>query len=186
MNPPILLIYSLASHSLRGSVDWNYIAKFRKTWFGLCHSLRGSVDWNHNSPKMESSPHLVTPFAGVWIEILSLALFISNTGSHSLRGSVDWNYTSLNIRLCNWNVTPFAGVWIEINSFTIMNLFRYKIVTPFAGVWIEMSILIPVALDISVTPFAGVWIEIVIPVSTNDLLGLSLPSRECGLKYYLK
>ena len=55
-------------HSLRGSVDWNLpvfiIYKGKR-----CHSLRGSVDWNlrRRSPSITL---LVTPFAGVWIEII--------------------------------------------------------------------------------------------------------------------
>ena len=55
----------------------------------------------------------VTPFAGVWIEILSIGL--PRTDS---------------------TVTPFAGVWIEI----AVNLQRFPAaaVTPFAGVWIEI------------------------------------------------
>ena len=33
-----------------------------------------------------------------------------------------------------------------------------------------------------VTPFAGVWIEIILP-SKNSTVTLSLPLRECGLKW---
>ena len=35
--------------------------------------------------------HLVTPYAGVWIEIDIGFTFEKITTSHSLRGSVDWN-----------------------------------------------------------------------------------------------
>ena len=55
----------------------------------------------------------VTPFAGVWIEIVTS---ISSPVSSS--------------------VTPFAGVWIEMDA-----TFRSDnaiLVTPFAGVWIEI------------------------------------------------
>ena len=56
---------------------------------------------------------MVTPFAGVWIEInVSLPL----TG-----------YSS---------VTPFAGVWIEM--YTQGMATSAVNVTPFAGVWIEI------------------------------------------------
>ena len=59
-------------------------------WSG-CHSLRGSVDWN----SMQASEFTISV-------------------SHSLRGSVDWN------AFIGWDpnkrsVTPFAGVWIEIH-----------------------------------------------------------------------
>ena len=54
----------------------------------------------------------VTPFAGVWIEIMSaLGLEVDDL------------------------VTPFAGVWIEMGIPRIPAE-RLK-VTPFAGVWIE-------------------------------------------------
>ena len=36
---------------------------------------------------------------------------------------------------------------------------------------------------IAVTPFAGVWIEIISEVKIVLPLVMSLPSRECGLKY---
>ena len=57
---------------------------------------------------------MVTPFAGVWIEIIKLSR------------------NSLQIY-----VTPFAGVWIEI-PLSDVNWSRIA-VTPFAGVWIEIE-----------------------------------------------
>ena len=66
-------------------------------------------------PKIVTSPDrcFVTPFAGVWIEILS-----EKRGDRSNP------------------VTPFAGVWIEIkiNVASAVGC----LVTPFAGVWIEI------------------------------------------------
>ena len=56
----------------------------------------------------------VTPFAGVWIEMVCPL----STIARSL-------------------VTPFAGVWIEISIRSCLS-FASR-VTPFAGVWIEMS-----------------------------------------------
>mgnify|MGYP007083846916 CR=1 FL=1 len=55
-----------------------------------CHSLRGSVDWNILK-KLHPENVIVTPYAGVWIEIL--------TTSHIIVDLI---------------VTPYAGVWIEI------------------------------------------------------------------------
>ena len=96
----------------------------------------------------------VTPFAGVWIEILEV--------------SCDNRYTV---------VTPFAGVWIEIVQTAGFD--HPPAVTPFAGVWIEMRYHLPCYCRRNVTPFAGVWIEI-----RRDfrIIGSikSLPSRECG------
>ena len=61
-------------------------------------------------------PTLVTPFAGVWIEIEDIEKMVKTT-----------------------LVTPFAGVWIEIGQ---KNHRRgYQGVTPFAGVWIEITVL---------------------------------------------
>ena len=57
---------------------------------------------------------MVTPFAGVWIEM----------GYHDLNAS-------------NMPVTPFAGVWIEIAKRPAQ--VGRSIVTPFAGVWIEID-----------------------------------------------
>ena len=58
--------------------------------------------------------HYVTPFVGVWIEIL-----------------LD------HINCCDSSVTPFVGVWIEIK--VIKFLKTLENVTPFVGVWIEIS-----------------------------------------------
>ena len=55
----------------------------------------------------------VTPFAGVWIEMLEGSGF---------------DLTQM--------VTPFAGVWIEI--FYVTSYSQFISVTPFAGVWIEI------------------------------------------------
>ena len=55
----------------------------------------------------------VTPFAGVWIEIV---VRVISVGSYI--------------------VTPFAGVWIEI--IIAPRTVKLWAVTPFAGVWIEI------------------------------------------------
>ncbi len=55
-------------------------------------------------------------------------------------------------------------------------------VTPLAGVWIEIVNTRCFICSCCVTPLAGVWIEI--GFSVVDILTLlSLPSRECGLKF---
>ena len=121
-------------HSLRGSVDWNSFGEqFYSNKVG--HSLRGSVDWNfyrsmmgykltpslpswecglkYNSNKQRDRRSEVTPFVGVWIEILN------------------WR----NIQRCKL-VTPFVGVWIEICEPS--HACELNLVTPFVGVWIEI------------------------------------------------
>ena len=100
---------------------------------------------------------MVTPFVGVWIEIISIA-WIGDPSP----------------------VTPFVGVWIEIVLCeTILSGLH---VTPFVGVWIEiqggkynsgLGSSLPsweCGLKLTdeeterqqdrVTPFVGVWIEI--------------------------
>ena len=56
---------------------------------------------------------MVTPLAGVWVEIMSISSF-----------------------LISISVTPLAGVWVEIEEKRLSNL-KY-IVTPLAGVWVEI------------------------------------------------
>ena len=55
----------------------------------------------------------VTPFVGVWIEIVFEFLFCSKI-----------------------SVTPFVGVWIEITKDCFNSMSNQ--VTPFVGVWIEI------------------------------------------------
>ena len=55
-------------------------------------------------------------------------------------------------------------------------------VTPCAGVWIEILPLSFSPLRTIVTPCAGVWIEISIR-NLTEVSVLSLPVRECGLKW---
>ncbi len=80
--------------------------------------------------------HPVTPFAGVWIEILPVRFLYSG-----------------------YFVTPFAGVWIEIG-------FKYKNKTitvlslPSRECGLKSRKEDESDQDVSVTPFAGVWIEI--------------------------
>ena len=100
----------------------------------------------------------VTPFVGVWIEII--------------KGIAD------KIRKL---VTPFVGVWIEIEAVYKTGLcftpslpswecgLKFRTpqannvdlhVTPFVGVWIEIPSRLMRDTVGKVTPFVGVWIEI--------------------------
>ena len=56
----------------------------------------------------------VTPFVGVWIEILEECA-----------------------EYMNCSVTPFVGVWIEIEE--VVGKAKRILVTPFVGVWIEIK-----------------------------------------------
>ena len=55
-------------------------------------------------------------------------------------------------------------------------------VTPCAGVWIEITLPGGLFAALAVTPCAGVWIEIWLYFNVQKR-DLSLPVRECGLKY---
>ena len=68
-------------------------------------------------------------------------------------------------------------------------LFRTRVllgaeVAPFAGAWIEMSMHSDMNGGLNrVAPFAGAWIEMS-RCTAQALRGMSLPSRERGLKYF--
>ena len=190
-----------SSHSLRGSVDWNSdlllffqkaaVTPFAGVWIEIpfamrltvdfdSHSLRGSVDWNCCSGWHFKIVRPVTPFAGVWIEI-SFPSWITPY----------------------WLVTPFAGVWIEM--FCSLMISPPCTSLPSRECGLKYDILFAFDIQNHVTPFAGVWIEIVIvfiplpDAPGHSLRGsvdwncinrhatacvkLSLPSRECGLKW---
>ena len=103
------------------------------------------------------APRLVAPFAGAWIEILSVT-----------------------IRLQFHRVAPFAGAWIEIRVYrlpcgeptslpsrerglkSVSRIISHSLFTvaPFAGAWIEMPASAPREWRAAVAPFAGAWIEI--------------------------
>ena len=110
-------------------------------------------DWAEEAGLQE-----VTPFMGVWIEILCKCKKRGRQQRHSLHGSVDWNYI-IDMNLLGSNVTPFMGVWIEIfgngnASITIKGSLPswecgLKLLPAFGFPWLS-----------NVTPFMGVWIEI--------------------------
>ena len=71
-------------------------------------------------------------------------------------------------------------MWIEI-KYDCVNQACLS-VTPLAGVWIEIEMNVANILEDLVTPLAGVWIEIT-ELKKAQLRCMSLPLRECGLKY---
>ena len=79
---------------------------------------------------------MVTSFAEVWIEILSLTIHILiSTSSLPLR-KCGLKSDTLQKRASLAKVTSFAEVWIEIEDKALEELER--IVTSFAEVWIEI------------------------------------------------
>ncbi len=123
---------------------------------------------------------LVTPFVGVWIEILETVQ-----------------------RILSMAVTPFVGVWIEINcdrederDFPSLPSWEcgLKCAATSAAVTAESSlpswecglkygIFCNRIYVFLVTPFVGVWIEIYPIWHLSNQLS-SLPSWECGLKSF--
>ena len=85
------------------------------------HSLRGSVDWNRFMLEQTPAGIAVTPFVGVWIEIMMFPCNTSKQQGHSLRGSVDWNCcdgSDFSPPLCHslrgsvdWNHLYLVEVW---------------------------------------------------------------------------
>ena len=75
------------------------------------------------------------------------------------------------------------GVWIEI--YLLEYRAKAETVAPFVGVWIEMNPDAAIFLSDSVAPFVGVWIEIKEELKMKIIDRTSLPSWECGLKFYI-
>ena len=78
----------------------------------------------------------VTPFVGVWIEIImKLDTAEAVVSLPSWECGLKWNGdTRISLEVL---VTPFVGVWIEISMGTTSDA-ALK-VTPFVGVWIEIK-----------------------------------------------
>ena len=100
---------------------------------------------------------VVTPLAGVWIEMNQKYRRFYRNGSLPLR-ECGLKSTKKSDTCCQIPVTPLAGVWIEICR---DNKCRFLCcVTPLAGVWIEITDTSAGSWQNIVTPLAGVWIEI--------------------------
>ena len=110
---------------------------------------------------------VVTPFMGVWIEMVILGVTKSTIESLPL-WECGLKQNDIGVTVTEAVVTPFMGVWIEI-SISARNC-ACNCVTPFMGVWIEIfSVTFPVS-TLVVTPFMGVWIEIKFNVNKDWLL----------------
>jgi len=141
------------------------------------HTPRGCVDWNRAAGIGRSDP-VVTPHAGVWIEI-------STANGYTL----------------NTLVTPHAGVWIEISAVYLTCAGQKSHPTRVCGLKLVVgrrpvhdrrhtprgcvdwnTALLTASLDYAVTPHAGVWIEICSAL-TWSIPTPSHPTRVCGLKF---
>ena len=79
---------------------------------------------------------MVTPLAGVWIEMNQKYRRFYRNGSLPLR-ECGLKSTKKSDTCCQIPVTPLAGVWIEITDTSAGSW--QTIVTPLAGVWIEIE-----------------------------------------------
>ena len=87
------------------------------------------------SPGVIDRGSLVTPLAGVWVEI-----------------GYRFRYLPHN------SVTPLAGVWVEIGNDSGIGICSG--VTPLAGVWVEIHLKRWESEPDTVTPLVRVWVEI--------------------------
>ena len=153
-----------------------------------------------SNDQYQSPSCLVTPLAGVWIEIYITSWKRSAFSCHSPCGSVDWNVYCLAVVLhvplslplrecglkyhCCLNIisddrhSPCGSV--DWNLCSLLHLSLAFSHSPCGSVdWNTVHIIINA--HIKVTPLAGVWIEI----TKQDVWVRqppSLPLRECGLK----
>ena len=168
----------IVCHSPCGSVDWNNCRYKHRYKHRYSHSPCGSVDWNIVIPN-KIQLVVVTPLAGVWIEIFVLLLQKMTCYSHSPCGSVDWNHCGLTEKKSaishspcgsvDWNTVATCQIFswrshspcgsVDWNIYCITSL-SARAVTPLAGVWIEIIDTFWVVSSKIVTPLAGVWIEI--------------------------
>ena len=81
---------SRQGHSPCGSVGWNAPQRMRY-WYTLGHSPCGRVGWNCHWRLQQRSGCLVTPLAGVWVEIHMEFRSDCIAFRHSPCGSVGWN-----------------------------------------------------------------------------------------------
>ena len=78
-------------------------------------------------------------------------------------------------------VAPSQGAWIEMFNYWREALLEY--VAPSQGAWIEITFTAALFPGARVAPSQGAWIEIKICNNIIDLVFVSLPLRERGLKF---
>ena len=122
------------------------------------HSLLGSVDWNK-----------------------SLYLYFANGKSHSLLGSVDWNWhPALKADMMPRHSLLGSVDWNCLKTFIFSRKCGHSLLGSVD--WnSQHSWLLQMC---RVTPFLGVWIEIDEKRHKDHAGEPSLPSWECGLKFY--
>ncbi len=124
----------------------------------------------------------VTPYAGVWIETLTmLQAWAIKSGSLPTRECGLKLFLVLHVRFCCTSLPTREGGLKLLLEFSRACSPQ---VTPYAGVWIETSLVgIRNMLCSCVTPYAGVWIETFSTQRRSLARSASLPTRECGLKH---
>ena len=163
-------------HSPCGSVDWNiWVIRIRD--IGVGHSPCGSVDWNQ-SWELFSLLDLVTPLAGVWIEIFLSFGLVSQCLVTPLAGV--WIEIQFAVWTCSKSLTSLPLRECGLKCFTHLNCAFFNCHSPCGSVdWNYLGD--GDNCNAEVTPLAGVWIEIK-TTRIYHISGKSLPLRECGLK----
>ena len=81
------------------------------------------------------SRHLVTPYGGVWIEMVPQDHYDYRNWSRLMEACGLKCASSRPLR--NLFVTPYGGVWIEM--YRLVFCLVVCLVTPYGGVWIEIN-----------------------------------------------
>ncbi len=121
----------------------------------------------------------VAPHAGAWIETHPAAVWLAASVPVAPHAGA-WIETGGVMRSrSGWCVAPHAGAWIETRLTAIMS--TSLAVAPHAGAWIETRCLRNGQCHFVVAPHAGAWIE-TDQLRRRGMEGGSLPTRERGLK----
>ncbi len=110
-------------------------------------------------PALLPCPGCVTPYVGVWIEIGRGLPESRDSGVSPPMWGCGLKYPQTAAARNTEQVTPYVGVWIEIELEHSKKEGGFN-VTPYVGVWIEIALACCAIFFASVTPYVGVWIEI--------------------------
>ena len=82
-------------HALHGRVSWNNKSVIIIA-YSRCHALHGRVSWNCIY-YIYILTYKVTPFTGVWVEMMMVFFSLHMFIRHALHGRVSWNHMFIQI-----------------------------------------------------------------------------------------
>ena len=179
---PVIIEFTGARHSPRGSVDWNNRRNHDWKWTDWVTPLVGVwIEIIRNLQK--ELEKYVTPLVGVWIEIAMLLEWLKVRGSHSPRGSVDWNKKNMRLYYPMYRHSPRGSVdwnWWKGNL-GCRSKYRHS---PRGSVdWNSLLAIPPFLISGSLPSWeCGLKLLRILGCSNPPV---SLPSWECGLKFPL-